>query len=59
MDWRLGTVKDHPLGRNADNFANMNRRTFGAWFREEVLTRLPLVTLVAVALGINVLYILM
>jgi hypothetical protein len=49
----------HPLGRNADNFAIMNRRTFGAWFREEVLTRLPLVTLVAVALGINVLYILM
>lgn len=51
-------MKDHPLGRNADNFANMNRRTFGGWCREEVLTRMPLVILVMVALGVNVLYLL-
>ena len=52
-------MSEHPLGRNAHHFANINRRTFGGWCREEVLTRLPIFTLVAAALGINVLYWLM
>jgi hypothetical protein len=52
-------MSEHPLGRNAHLFQNLNRRSCRVWIQEEVLTRLPLVTLVAVALGTNVLSMLM
>jgi hypothetical protein len=48
-------VKSHPLGRNADLRLKLNRRSFGRWVREEVLTRPLHVTLSVLAILVYVL----